>query len=70
MDEEKSSKPLIGDLKFEGGSTGVVAGNIQHLNLHLPPLPNISAIDLFATVPPLPPILFDGPVSPIRSLKV
>jgi len=57
--DESNIRPLIGNLVVRAGGSGIVAGSIGEITLG--PEPLRTALDPFATVPPLPPAFIDRP---------
>jgi WD40 repeat protein len=61
MTEGPIPNPLVKEMKIEAGGTGVVAGKIGALHLHVDVQRAATPIDPFATVPPLPPNFIPRP---------
>ena len=59
MANESNIRPLVGKFHVRTGASGVVAGSIGKLNIGSEP-PR-TPLDLFATVPPLPPAFINRP---------
>jgi hypothetical protein len=69
MAEDSKDDPLIGKLDVQAGAKAVIAGSVHNLHLHPEPKYPLTPLDLFATVPPLPPNFIDRPEisEPLRS---